>query len=75
MSNWEGGGKGKGKAYKEIQVFTGTGDQVQRRIFFFFPDNLFTICNHKPRITELVAVLISPLKSLGIISVSTGKTD
>lgn len=73
ISNWEGGGKGKGKAYKEMEVFTGTGDQLQRRIFF--SDNLFTTCTYKPRITDLVAALISPLKFLVIISVSTGKTD
>lgn len=35
ISNWEGGGKRKGKAYKEMEVFTGMGDQVQRKIFFF----------------------------------------
>lgn len=73
ISNWEGGGKGKGKAYKEMEVFTGIGDQLQRRIFF--SGNLFTTYNDKPRIIELVAALISPLKSLVIISVSTGKTD
>lgn len=70
ISNWEGGGKRKGKAYKEMEVFT---DQLQR--IMFFSDNLFTICTYNPRIIELVAALTSPLKSLVIISVSTGKTD
>lgn len=73
ISNWEGGGKRKRKAYKEMKVFTGIGGQLQRRNFF--SDNLFTTCNYKARIIELVAALISPLKSLVIISVSTGKTE
>lgn len=73
ISNWEGGWNRKGKAYKEMEVFTGIGDQLQRRIFF--SDNLFTTCSYKPRIIELVAALICPLKSLVIIPVSTGKTD
>lgn len=33
-SSWEGGGKRKGKAYKEMEVFTGSAEQLQRRIFF-----------------------------------------
>lgn len=72
ISNWEGGGKRKGKAYKEMEVFTGIADQLQRRIFFFCS---FVYSNRKPRIRELGTALRSPLKSLVIISVSTGKTD
>lgn len=73
ISNWEGGGKRKGKAYKEMEFFTGIGDQLQRRTFF--SAHLFTTCNRKPRIRELGTALRSPLKSLVIISVTTGKTD
>lgn len=50
ISNWEGGGKRKGKAYKEMEVFTGIGDQLQRIISV--SSNLFTTCNYEPRITE-----------------------
>lgn len=44
-----GGGKGKGTAYKEMEVFTVIGDRLQRRIFLFL-----IVCLHH--------VIISPGK-------------
>lgn len=63
------GGKGKGKAYKEMEVFTDIGDQLQRSSILFL-----IICLQGAVISPVVAP-ISPLKLLVNISVSTGKTD